>query len=173
MSVLRNPVLMLTCALPLAAVIASFVTLMIAVEHGDSSLPEQYHSEGLQVDQDFKRAKHAAERQVTALIEHLGTGDACTVELRAQGALPDSLRVSLTHGSEPARDQRIVFQRVASLHPSQADTATYLARCNAIPAGRWRLELADPMNTWSIRRDLSGPLDVVALSAANTRSVAP
>lgn len=173
MSILRNPVLMLTFALPLIAVIAGVATLMIAVERGDSSLPEQYHSEGLQVDQDFKRAKHAAERQVTALIKNLGSGAACTVELRAQGVLPDSLRVSLTHGSEPARDQHVVFLRVASPHPSEVDSATYLARCNAIPSGHWRLELADSMNTWSIRRNLSGPLDVVALSAANTRSVAP
>lgn len=171
-SMLRNPVLVLAWGLPLLAIIASTVTLVLAVEHGDRPLPEQYHSEGLQVDRDFARFQRAADLSVSARVEGVGSSGACTVELRSRGTPPESLRLSVTHAAQPALDRSVVFRRAANERAQQPGSATYVAQCTAAPAGHWRLELTDSMHTWSIRQSQRGPLDHLVLDAGNTRSAA-
>ena len=66
MNIVKNPVLLLVIGLPLAAVLASFATLALTLEHRDTELPEQYHWEGFPLDRDFSRSEHATQLGVQA-----------------------------------------------------------------------------------------------------------
>jgi hypothetical protein len=143
---IRNPVLWITVALPLVAVVASVLTLGAALVHPDNELPEQYHWEGFRLDRDFARAGRAAALGVRAAFEGLGTAGRCGVTLELQGPAPRSLSLTLTHGTQPSLDQS-------------------LGKCQTMPDGHWRAELTDAENGWSIRQSLRGSLSHAVLAA--------
>ena len=55
-----NPVFWLIWLLLGACVVASFITLAIALRSADRALPASFHWEGTQLDADFARARVAA-----------------------------------------------------------------------------------------------------------------
>lgn len=165
MSALRNPVLLLTWGIPLAAVLASFLTLGIALSGTDTPLPEDYHWEGMRLDRDFERARRAAELDVRATLQVLAAEGLCRIELRLAGRPPEALDLALVHGTLPALDQRV------RLLPAGAQR--YEAPCRAPPAGPWRIGLADAGGLWSVRVSTSGALAAVAVSARPTEPAAP
>jgi hypothetical protein len=165
MSPIRNPVFFLAWGLPAVAVMACLLTIFITVRNPDAQLPEQYHWEGFQLDRDFSRAARAAQLRVNATITGLNHPGVCELRLRMDEPKPDLLVLTLAHGTKPALDQRVTFQRVP-VQPGWNDAASrYRAQCQSLPEGHWRVELVDAVNDWSIRQNVRGSLDHVTLDA--------
>ncbi len=165
-SLLRNPVLILTFGLPLVAVLASFVTLGIVLAHPDSELPEQYHWEGFQLDRDFSRGERATALGVRAVTHDLGKAGPCQLELKISGAAPEALGLTVAHATNPALDRHVAFHRVSVEDEGKGASALYAGQCKATPEGHWRLELTDAAQTWSVRSSTRGSLEQVVLDAA-------
>ena len=166
-SVLRNPALMLAVGLPAFAVVASVLTLFIAIGHGDAQLPEQYHWEGFQLDRDFSRGERAQALRVRSEIAGLNSNGACELRLHITGAsTPDNLALMLAHATQPVLDQRVTFRRL-SVSEGKKD-ALYVGQCKGAREGNWRLELSDETNGWAIRTNIGGSLDHVTLDAGAT-----
>jgi len=168
MSVLRNPVLLLTWGLPLTAVVASFLTLGIVLMHPDGELPEQYHWEGFQLDRDFSRGERATQLGVRANLTGFDKTGKCNLELIMSHATPEVLTLSLVHATQPALDQRVILRRV------QADgevgaPAFYAGECRAVSDGHWRLELSDAINGWAVRESVRGAPYAVTLDARSAQ----
>jgi hypothetical protein len=158
---LKNPVLLLVIGLPLAAVLGSFASLAVALQHQDTELPEQYHWEGFQLDRDFSRSAHAAQLRVRATLRGLSASGRCEIDLAIASAPPENLRLTLAHATRADLDQRIEFQRAA-------DGNSYIGTCKSIPAGHWRVELMDAAQSWSVRdstRDIVRPVRIDAITA--------
>jgi hypothetical protein len=165
MAPLRNPVFFLAWGLPAVAVLACMLTIFITVRHPDAQLPEQYHWEGFQLDRDFSRAARAAQFHVKASVAGLNGGGPCELRLRSRGPAPELLVLMLAHSSRPALDRQVTFRRVPA-EPGWNDTSTlYRGECEQTPEGRWRAELVDAVNGWSIRQNVRGSLDSVTLDA--------
>jgi hypothetical protein len=160
MTVIRNPVLWITCALPLVTVLASFFTLGAAVRHPDNELPEQYHWEGFRLDRDFARADQAAALGVRAVFDGVGVSGECRARLELEGEPPDSISLTLTHATQPSLDQHITFRRMGR------SGARYVAQCSAAPESHWRAELTAGETGWSIRQNIPGSLAHAVLEAA-------
>jgi hypothetical protein len=160
MSALRNPVLWITCALPLVTVVASFFTLGAAIVHPDNELPEQYHWEGFRLDRDFARAELATALGVRAEFEGLGVAGPCRARLVLKGEVPESLSLTLTHATQPSLDQHVTFRRI------DGRGALYIGECQTAPESHWRAELTAEGIGWSIRQNLLGPLAHAVVEAA-------
>lgn len=153
-----NPALLIVIGLPVAAVLASTVAAVIAVRGQDPQLPDEYHWEGQQLDQDFLRSRHADELGVRATL-HLGALDGrCSVDLQLHGERPARLNVALTHGARKALDR----------HLSLALSEGYTASCEPLPSGLWHIELSDGQRTWAVREDTQGSLDRVYMGAPDS-----
>jgi len=165
MSVLRNPALLLAWGLPLVAVVASVLTLIITLNNPDGQLPEQYHWEGFQLDRDFTRAARAAELQVNATLTGFGAAGHCGLQLRMKGAPPDALELRLAHATKPAQDQLVTLKRQRAEAETSGGPATYDGQCREAVPGHWRLELIDAVNGWAVRQSVRGALGGVTLDS--------
>lgn len=151
-----NPVLALVIALPLLAVVASFVLLALAVTRGDSELPKNYHWEGGALDRDQELQARAARLGIGATLSFDAATQECTLMLR--GAAPAALRLTLAHPTVTSLDRHVL------LNPSGDH---YAAPCSALPAAHWWLELSDGQDGWLLRGRLHGDLhEAVQLGAA-------
>jgi hypothetical protein len=164
-SLYRNPVLCLMWGLPAAAVVASVLTLFIAMRGSDGQLPEQYHWEGFQLDRDFSRAARAAELKVRADVTGLDRNGSCDLRLRMEGVAPDALLLMLAHGTRAELDRRIAFQRVAADPGWNGGAVVYRGACTGLPDGHWRVELSDDANGWAIRKSVRSALAALSLDA--------
>ncbi|HTP38971.1 MAG TPA: FixH family protein [Steroidobacteraceae bacterium] len=164
-----NPVFWLAWGLPAVAVVASFTSLGLVLAHPDGELPEQYHSEGLQVDRDFTLGQRAVALQVVAELRMRTQPDRCELALRLQAPAPPTLSLRLAHATLPALDQQLVLQRLAS-QPAQPGGATwYGAACRPAIAAHWHLELTDTTNGWALRQQVRGPLEDVTMDARTSQ----
>jgi len=157
----RNPALLMTCLLPLTAVIASFLTLAIALIRPEGELPEQYHWEGFQLDRDFSRAARASELAVKARLSGFDGSGSCQLELEMDGELPSALTLTMAHATRPALDQKVLLRR----EERPVTSRVYVGRCHGAAPGSWRLELTDESNGWALRRSVRGSLGRITLVA--------
>jgi uncharacterized protein len=161
----RNPVFFLTWGLPAVAVIASVLTLVIALRGPDGQLPEQYHWEGFQLDRDFSRAARAAELKVRATVTGLDRSGPCELRLQMEGVAPDVLLLMLAHGTRADLDRRITFKRVPT-EPGWSDgSVLFRGACTDLNEGHWRVELVDSVNSWAIRKSVRSSLGTLSLNA--------
>jgi hypothetical protein len=182
MSVIRNPVLTLAWGLPAVAVVASVMSLLVAIRTPESELPEQYHWEGFQLDRDFSQAAKATGLKVRATLSGFGAGGQCELALRVDGAAPDALELFVAHATQPKLDQRVTFVRQAGGAPAHdtrpgiaqaaggewTDTARrYSGACEPAPDSHWRVELVDAKSGWAVRQTVRGSLDGAALDAVS------
>lgn len=135
-----NPVLWMVIGLPLLAVLASFGSLALALSHGDRELPSTYHWEGNALDRDDARRARAQALGLRAALRLDATTQRCVVRL--QGMQPESLRLDLTHPTEPGADRHLLLQRSGD---------AYSAACTALPAAHWWVQLSDPAGDWLLR----------------------
>jgi hypothetical protein len=154
----RNPVFVLIWALPAAAVIAGVATLLIALEDADRALPASYHWEGARLDEDFVRARRAAQLGVAASFDLSAASGRCTVTL-TPAVDADALELRLTHGSDAGLDRMMRLTRAGDV------AGAYHTPCTPAPRGRWRVALADAAGSWALRGAADGPLTSFELRA--------
>jgi hypothetical protein len=164
MSMIRNPAFLLAWGLPVVAVVASVLTLLITIRNPDGQLPEQYHWEGFQLDRDFSQAAKAAELHVHARLTGFGAAGRCEVKLGTQSSASETLVLRVAHATLPALDQKVMFQRADNGSP------VYAGACRQAGEGHWRLELVDVANGWAVRQSVRGSLNEVTLDAVAGRN---
>ena len=132
--------------LPASVVVASFVTLGIALKHPDSVVKDDFHREGFTVNRDL-----AAQRLATAL--------AVSAELHVDTATTDiSIRLKGDFSSPP-KQLKLLF-----VHPNvekfdfdvrlyNAGNGLYIGELQKAPAGRWNLQLgAVGQQDWRLKK---------------------
>jgi hypothetical protein len=157
-----NGGLLLVIGLPLFAICASVGTTIVAFTRGDSTLPGEYHWEGMQLDRDFADANRAFELNVRATLFLTQSSGLCRLSVRLEGALPEALRLSFVHGTRPELDRQVLLSRAGSAYEGQ---------CGSLPPGHWHLELAEGKGTWAVREDVFGALDGKTISARGANGI--
>lgn len=151
-----NGGLVLIIGLPAFAITASVGTAAVAFLHGDPTLPDEYHWEGLKLDHDFADSQRAYKLDVKAGVQVLPADGVCRVTLQLDGARPDAVDLTFTHGTRPDLDRHVHLQRRGDV---------YEAPCGPMPDGHWHLELQDAAGSWSVREDVAGALQNVDIVA--------
>lgn len=146
------------------AVFAGVGMVVVAAFNPEHELPSQYHWEGPQLERDYARAARAAALGIRAALDASGAGGACRLSLQAPANPPAALVLHLTHATRPDLDRVLDLRRAAAA--GTAGAAEYLAPCDSLPPGSWRIELAPPDGAWLVRGQAAGSLIEVRLEGA-------
>ncbi len=138
----REPGPWLLMAGPLVVVVASFITLWLAIRSNDGLVSEDYYKKGLAINQTLARSERAQALGIAAGLRF--TDGVITVRLTARAPFfmpPGSLYVTLSHPTRAGLDQNLVLQRKGEY---------YQGELKLPPAGHWVVLLRDGEQTWRL-----------------------
>jgi hypothetical protein len=120
-------------ALPMAAVVASVTTAVLAIRGADSLVTEDYYRRGLAVNRDLARAAHARAAGLAGTVRLDAGREMLAVELSGGSAsdLPAVLQVSLIDPVQAGLDRHVEVRAVAP--------GLYEARVQGLPKRRWHV----------------------------------
>jgi len=132
-------------------VIASFVTLWLAISRPNPMVVDDYARIARSTEQRLERDQAAAALGVHAEIRLIAGANVVEVRLLPESVAPESLELRLSHPLIEERDQVLKLMRVpdgwsASLEP---------------PAGRWYLQLYPGDRAWRLSGELEGQRELV------------
>jgi len=146
-----SPAFWAMIVIPTAAVIASFVTLGLAMRGADAELPKVYATEGSALDADFALLGAAKRLGIGASFD-IDESGAIRVQLEAptMPKRPDRLSLTLTHVIDARRDQKITLLE-------SDKSGLYTGRINTDLTGRWLIQL-DHEAAWRLRGRIEVPV---------------
>ncbi|MCB1772081.1 MAG: FixH family protein [Gammaproteobacteria bacterium] len=137
-------------SLPASVVVASMVTINLAIESSDGLVSDDYYKEGLAIKKDADSATRAKALGLSgALAYDAETG---AVDLQLEGdktAMAPALTLLVVHPTIPDRDQAINLVRLQD--------GRYAGRLAALQAGNWKLRLAPEDKAWRIEGRMPMP----------------
>jgi hypothetical protein len=134
---------------PALVVVASMITLWLAVRSDDGLVVDDYYKQGLAVNQTLTRDRTALARGYKAdLAWDVGSGRV-RVTLSGPHPLPPMLQLRIVHPTHAGLDQRV---RLAAI-----GAGTYEAAIAAPRAGRWLVLLEDEGRNWRLTGDWRVP----------------
>jgi len=144
----REPWPWLLMALPAAAVLASAVTVWLAVVSQDGLVADDYYRQGLAINQEIRRDQAARDLGIAASVESFN--GVLRVRLTSRAAPPEALFARLVHATRAGHDLRLRLTRVLP--------GVYETGLPELPAGKWRVVLEDPRGEWRLTPTLTLPL---------------
>jgi hypothetical protein len=130
--------------LPLAVVVACFITLYLALKTDEALVRDDYYKEGLAINRRLEEESNARTRGIEAELRY----DAATlaIELQLDGAAAaQELALTIVHPTDDHRDQTVVLQAAGNgLYRGKAAAALDGKRYILLehedgPQGAWRL----------------------------------
>lgn len=145
----REPGPWLLMAGPLVVVVASFVTLFLAIRSNDGLVSEDYYKRGLAINQTLARSERAQALGIEAGIRLSAEGISIRLTAKAPFFVPpESLSVTLSHPTRAGLDQSLVLQRQG---------ASYQGKFRLPSAGHWVVLLKDGEQTWRLMGNIVLP----------------
>lgn len=139
-------------SLPLSVVIASMVTINLAVKTNDGLVSDDYYKEGLAIKKDADSAALAEALGLSADLAYDAETGAIDVQLKGdQAAMVPALTLMVVHPTIPDRDQAINL--------TQLQGGRYAGRLADLQAGNWKLRLGPEDKAWRIEGRMPMPGD--------------
>ncbi len=138
----REPGPWLLMAGPLIVVVASFITLWLAIRSNDGLVSEDYYKKGLAINQTLARSERAQALGIAAGMRFSEAG--ITVRLTARAPFfvpPGSLSVTLSHPTRAGLDQTLELQRKGEYYQGDLKLPS---------VGHWVVLLKDREQTWRL-----------------------
>jgi len=145
-------------ALPASVVIASFVTLWLAISRPNPMVVDDYSRIARSTEQRLERDHAAAALGVRAELRFIAGANVVEVRLVPATIVPEALELRLSHPLIEERDQ------VVKLVPVPGGWSATLAP----PDGRWYLQLYPGDRSWRLSGELEGQRELV-LAPIGTR----
>jgi uncharacterized protein len=142
-------------ALPGSVVIASFVTLYLAISSPNPMVVDDYARIARSTEKRMEREHAAAALGIEAEIRMVRGADVIEVRLRPEEVVPESLELRLSHPLVEERDKIIELTR------SPGGWSAVLAP----PEGRWYLQLYPGDRSWRLSGVLNGQSELVLVPA--------
>lgn len=135
--------------LPAAVVVASFVTLWIALDNPQSTVRDDYYRHGLALNRRIEQAEAARARGLRAELEVARDGS-LTLHVTPFEGLPEALELALVHPTDGTQDRTLRLTRQAP--------GRYGGRLAEVPGGKRYLRLAEPAGgaAWALQGTLGG-----------------
>lgn len=136
-------------ALPLTTVIASIVTIWIAVNNEGGLVSENYYQDGLSINQQLELEQRAREAGVSATLLFSEADQLLTLYLQGEIPMPKSLTLKLASPVDPEKD--------LTFHLIQTGNNLFRSKLKQSPSGRYYTSLAPENNSWHIKGQLHLP----------------
>jgi uncharacterized protein len=132
----RVPFVWLVVVLPLTAVVASFVSLALAVRSDTGLVEDDYYKRGLEINRLLDRDRAAAARGLESRLDLDAARHELRLRLSERGheAMPDNVELKLMHATRAGFDKTLVL-------PRRPD-GTYRAPLPAFIPGHWDVQLS-------------------------------
>ncbi len=135
-------------SLPATVVVASVITVMIAINNEDSLVADDYYKEGLAINQVLALDKTASELALSAQlrIDQL-TGDIIVTMAGNIDSWPEQLELFWVHPTDKARDFSTVLTR--------SGVVTFLGQLERPVNHRWYVQLASNNAVpWRLKKEI-------------------
>jgi len=157
----RQPLVWMLIMLPATVVVASFITLYLAIHSDDGLVEDDYYQRGKEINRVLDR-DHAAQRyglraQVTLDVPGGRVAVQLDASKTATAATPEHLNLKLLHATRAGLDEDVTLVRIPD--------GRYQGMLPALAPGRWYLQLA--ASDWRLTGELQVPADSVAVLAPN------
>ena len=142
-------------SLPLSVVIASIVTINIAIQSDDGLVSDDYYKEGLAIHKDADSAARARALGIAGDLSY--DRETGAVGVRFDSAPLDggaALSLRATHPTLPNQDQTVPLTPLGD--------GAYAGRLQPLGPAHWRLELHPENKSWRIEGRLKLPENPVA-----------
>lgn len=137
-------------ALPLSVVIASIVTINIAIETDDGLVSDDYYKEGLAIHKDADSAAKASALGIAGTLNYdADTGAIMLVLEKPLQGDGTGLSLEVTHPTVSNRDQSIQLSRV--------DDSRFAGRVEPLGPANWKLALRPADRSWRVEGRLLQP----------------
>lgn len=141
-------------ALPAVVIVASVITIVIAVRSADSLVVDDYYKQGLGINLALAAQQEAARLQLYARANISGSPPALNLSLRGELTTPPAeLILLLAHPARAEQDIKLILVR----SPDGVYSSQWPAALQAAPAVRWRAVLQNMDHSWTISTDISLP----------------
>ena len=143
---------------PAIVVVASFITLWLAIRSDDGLVSEDYYRRGLAINRTLAQSDRAASLGLVAAVGL--SSERLSVRLSAKDASfspPPTLTAKISHPTRAGLDQSLTLQRQGDLYQGQFRLPA---------AGHWVLQLEDGTNTWMLSGNLVLPANGETLLGA-------
>ena len=137
-------------SLPATAVIASVVTITLAVTTRDGLVQDDYYKKGLAIHKDAAQVQAARQLGLKASLRYSVANSAVEVYLNDApvGDLA-SLNFVAFHPTRSHQDRRLVMRR--------AERGRYIGKLQALTPANWRISIEPPGGTWRITGRIAIP----------------
>ena len=154
----REPWPWILFGLPAIVVVASLITLWIAVRSDDGVVASDYYKRGLGINAELTRARRATELGLRADITlvGLGSGDRGSAHLSSTKPMPAeaALKLKLIHPGRSGADRTVMLSRISG----NADGADYVGQFNdegtSSPPTAWQVTLET--QAWQLEGQMTG-----------------
>jgi hypothetical protein len=137
-------------SLPLSVVIASMITINLAVKTSDGLVSDDYYKEGLGIHLDADRSARADALGIAGALAYDAETGALILALdKPVDALPPTLNLEIVHPTRPDNDQVAVMTAI--------DDTRYAGRVDPLIDANWKLMLQPADEAWRIVGRLQVP----------------
>jgi len=141
----REPWPWLLMAGPGIVIVASFVTLYLAISRADPMVVDNYYKEGLAINRVLERDRVASSKGYRAQVLVSADHTRLRVHVQSNDALPAQLRLRLIHPTKGGLDRELVLQ--------QTQAGWYEGSVQLVQSVRWDVELGDLQQQWRLSGD--------------------
>ncbi len=155
----RQPLVLMLIFLPASVVIASFITLYLAIRSDDGLVEDDYYQRGKEINRVLDR-DHAAQRYgLRAQVNLDVAAGRVAVQLGASQSamvtLPERLNLKLLHATRAGMDEDVFLVRTPD--------GRYQGGLPALAQGHWYLQLS--ANDWRLTGEMRVPADSATVLA--------
>jgi hypothetical protein len=136
----REPWPWILASLPLAAVVAGIITLVIAMKHEDGLVAQDYYKRGLEINRVLEKEARAATLGIRAQLAF--GGGRVSALLEQPRPPPPVLALRFLHRTRTGEDRQVAL--------ALDSAGRYQADMPALARGRWLLQLEDPQLGWRL-----------------------
>ena len=140
---------------PATVIVASVVTIYLAVTTSDGLVADDYYKRGLAINQVLARTDRARAAGLRARLALDGDTGAVVVQLEGAIHAPVLLRLALTHPTRAGLDHEINLMR--------GPDGSFVGRLSEVTVGRWLAVLEDGARDWRLRGELALPRQAGAI----------
>lgn len=143
---------------PLTAVVAGIATVFIAAHDPDGLVADDYYKQGLAINDELGRDRHAAALGLSALTR-LDTDGRLVLTLDGAHATYEDIALRMVHPTRPNLDRNVILTRETGNRWSAA--------LDTVAPGHWHLLLDSEAGKWRLTGRLALPEQRQALLQPN------
>ena len=133
----QEPLAWLVFGLPATVVVASFITLAIAMHEPDDLVVDDYYKAGLEINRMLAREERAAALGLRYALD-LSAEGVVDLELLGDSTFkhPERLKLRFTHATRAIEDRAVTLVHTGGTH--------YRGKIATLPGGSWYVDLSTP-----------------------------